>query len=197
MSTIHRSRLLCLGSAVVFAFMLLAPVAVNAEEDEILALAPVAAPSVDGPVSMRCRPRPVPSPRSTRCRAATSAACRKSACSPSWPPRPHGMRRVAMVQSRPAAPPSDTRPPARSARPNSSHSSAPWNCPSAAIWEWTSRSQPALSSRPTADASSLTSIGPRVPRPDPCLLSFRMQSRGEVTGDLGPGSLVPVSVSPE
>ena len=42
------------------------------------------------PVSMRCRPRPVPSPRSTRCRAATSAACRRSACSPSWPPRPPG-----------------------------------------------------------------------------------------------------------
>jgi len=49
MFTIPQSRLLCLGSAVALAFMLLAPVAVNAEEDEILALAPVAAPSVDEP----------------------------------------------------------------------------------------------------------------------------------------------------
>jgi hypothetical protein len=41
--------MLSLGSAVAFAFMLLAPVAVNAEEDEVLALAPVAAPSVGEP----------------------------------------------------------------------------------------------------------------------------------------------------
>jgi hypothetical protein len=46
MSTTHRSRLWCLGTAVVFALTLLAPVAVNAEE-EFAALAPAAAPSVD------------------------------------------------------------------------------------------------------------------------------------------------------
>jgi hypothetical protein len=40
--------MLSLGSAVAFAFMLFAPVAVNAEEDEVLALAPVAAPAVAG-----------------------------------------------------------------------------------------------------------------------------------------------------
>ena len=46
MSTNHRTRLSCLGSAVALALMLLAPVAVNAE-DHVTALAPVAAPSVE------------------------------------------------------------------------------------------------------------------------------------------------------
>jgi hypothetical protein len=45
MSTIHRSRSLVFGIATVFAFTLLAPVAVMAEE-EVAALAPVAAPAV-------------------------------------------------------------------------------------------------------------------------------------------------------
>jgi hypothetical protein len=46
MSTTNRSRSLFIGSAVVFAFTLLAPVTVMAEE-EVAARAPVAAPSVD------------------------------------------------------------------------------------------------------------------------------------------------------
>jgi hypothetical protein len=48
MSTTNRSRSLFIGSAVVFAFTLLAPVTVMAEE-EVAARAPVAAPSVDEP----------------------------------------------------------------------------------------------------------------------------------------------------
>ena len=46
MSTTHRARSLSFGSAVVFAFMLLGPVTVKADE-EVIILAPVAAPSVD------------------------------------------------------------------------------------------------------------------------------------------------------
>jgi hypothetical protein len=46
MSTTNRSRSLFIGSAVVFAFTLLAPVTVMAEE-EVAAQAPVCAPSVD------------------------------------------------------------------------------------------------------------------------------------------------------
>jgi hypothetical protein len=46
MSTIHRSRSLVFGIATVFAFTLLAPVAITAQE-EVGVLAPVAAPAVD------------------------------------------------------------------------------------------------------------------------------------------------------
>jgi hypothetical protein len=46
MSTNHRARLLCLGSAVALALMLIAPVAVSAEDD-VAVLAPVTAPSVE------------------------------------------------------------------------------------------------------------------------------------------------------
>jgi hypothetical protein len=46
MSTNHRARLLCLGKAVALALILLAPVAVNAEDD-VTVLAPAAAPSVE------------------------------------------------------------------------------------------------------------------------------------------------------
>ena len=49
----------------------------------------------------------VPSPPQRALQAATSAACRKSTCAPSWPPLPHGRRPAAMVRSRPAAPRSD------------------------------------------------------------------------------------------
>ena len=48
MFTIPRSRSLFLGSAVVLAFTLLAPVTVTAEEEEVGALAPAAAPAVVG-----------------------------------------------------------------------------------------------------------------------------------------------------
>jgi hypothetical protein len=51
MSTTNRSRSLFIGSAVVFAFTLLAPVAVTAEEEDITALAPVSAPAVEEPRS--------------------------------------------------------------------------------------------------------------------------------------------------
>jgi hypothetical protein len=47
MSTIHQARRLFLGSTVVFALSLLAPVAVMAE-DEVAVMAPVAAPAVVG-----------------------------------------------------------------------------------------------------------------------------------------------------
>jgi hypothetical protein len=47
MSTIHRSRSLVFGIATVFAFTLLAPVAITAQEEEVVVLAPVAAPAVD------------------------------------------------------------------------------------------------------------------------------------------------------
>jgi hypothetical protein len=47
MSTILRSRSLVFGIATVFAFTLLAPVAITAQEEEIAVLAPVAAPAVD------------------------------------------------------------------------------------------------------------------------------------------------------
>src|SRR5215210_5330911 len=47
MSTIHPSRLVCIGSAIMFAFTLLVPSGVMAEE-EVAALAPVAAPAVVG-----------------------------------------------------------------------------------------------------------------------------------------------------
>jgi hypothetical protein len=46
MSTMHQSRSLVLGIATVFAFTLLAPVAITAQE-EVGVLAPVAAPAVD------------------------------------------------------------------------------------------------------------------------------------------------------
>jgi hypothetical protein len=46
MSTLHQSRRLFFGIAVLFAFTLLAPVAVTAKEEGAV-LAPVAAPSVD------------------------------------------------------------------------------------------------------------------------------------------------------
>jgi phosphoribosylaminoimidazole carboxylase (NCAIR synthetase) len=48
MSTIHQARRLFLGSTVVFALTLLAPVAITAE-DEVAVMAPVAAPAVVGP----------------------------------------------------------------------------------------------------------------------------------------------------
>src|SRR5215212_4918382 len=47
MSTNHQSRSLVFGIVTVLAFLLLAPVTVMAEEDEVLALASVVAPYVD------------------------------------------------------------------------------------------------------------------------------------------------------
>ena len=54
MSTTHRSRRLFFGSAVVFAFMLLGPATVKADE-AVAVLAPVAAPSVDEPTADAAR----------------------------------------------------------------------------------------------------------------------------------------------
>ncbi len=109
MVTICRSRSLLLGSAVVLAFTLLAPVGQSRRSDaeDVAALARSPLQRWLAPVATTCGLR-APSPRSAPCWSGDIGSMQEEVCSPSWPLHPPGTRRVAMARWRPVGRPTQS-----------------------------------------------------------------------------------------
>ena len=108
MSTNHRSRIVFFGIAAVLARPS-APLPstpgpdASLAEEEVLALAPVAAPEWPRPVAMRCRPPDLAAQRALL--SGDIGSMQEDRLPPSWLPRPPGTTRAAMARSRPVGQP--------------------------------------------------------------------------------------------